>query len=318
MDRDNFWKKYYMKNTDIKITFSVFFSFIIVFTSLFIFLSIDNDSVNHINHFDFGPLNLDPLSKKIFLFGSSQIIRLNATLINEKVKMIDDTYTVYNLAEKGANPTDILPFIDEFILEKPAIIFYGFSYRDFNVEKIESNILPDPNHEFTKIIENIDPKLNTINPKSATLKIIRNSFQNEVIFPDDTDEIITILNDIQLRNQVHLSEAPKLHISSSDVNKRVKDMEKIISKVQDNNIKLILFVAPLNEHYLEIIPESEKNSFNLIVQELSKKYNVEIYDYSDKYVGLPIWADLVHVAYNKNAMIYSEDVAKIIINEIGK
>lgn len=307
-----------MKNTNAKIALSVLFSFIVVFTSLFIFLSTDNRSINSIDHFDSGPLDFDPSSKKVFLFGSSQIIRLNATLINEKVKMIDDTYTVYNLAEKGANPTDILPFIEEFILEKPAIIFYGFSYRDFNVEKTESNILPDPSQEFTKIIENVDPKLNTINPKSATLKTIRDSFQNEVVFPDDTDEIITILNDTQLRQQVYLSEAPKLHIPPSDVNKRVKDVEKIISKVQDNNIKLILFLAPLNEHYLEVIPESEKNSFNMIVQELSEKYNVKIYDYSDRYVGLPIWADLVHVAYNKNAMIYSSDVAEIIISELDK
>ena len=36
----------------------------------------------------------------------------------------------------------------------------------------------------------------------------------------------------------------------------------------------------------------------------------------NKYADLPIWMDVIHVAYNENSMIYSEDVAKKIISEI--
>jgi len=40
-----------------------------------------------------------------------------------------------------------------------------------------------------------------------------------------------------------------------------------------------------------------------------------IYLLRDKYVDLPIWNDNHHIATNPKALIFSQDIAKIILNE---
>ncbi len=52
------------------------------------------------------------------------------------------------------------------------------------------------------------------------------------------------------------------------------------------------------------------------MDKISDKHGVKIYDLHEKYTDLDIWADLVHVAYHSDAMIYTDDVAEIILQEI--
>lgn len=90
----------------------------------------------------------------------------------------------------------------------------------------------------------------------------------------------------------------------------------MINNLKMNGINVVLFTTPLHKIYLDELPNSEKQTFDEILERIKKGTNVKIYDLTDKYSDLPIWTNISHVAYNKNATIYSEDIAKIILGEI--
>ena len=43
---------------------------------------------------------------------------------------------------------------------------------------------------------------------------------------------------------------------------------------------------------------------------------MNIYDYNNKYDELSIWRDGSHIAFNEKAIVFSDDVAQMIIQEI--
>jgi hypothetical protein len=54
-----------------------------------------------------------------------------------------------------------------------------------------------------------------------------------------------------------------------------------------------------------------------MMEELQSKYGISVYDLTDKYADLPIFVNTDHVAYNKQSAIYSQDIAKMILNQTG-
>ena len=97
-----------------------------------------------------------------------------------------------------------------------------------------------------------------------------------------------------------------------------REIRKIIEKLQESNIKVVLFITPLHENFISSIHESEKRKLYDIVNKSAKDFNLDVYDFHDKYAELPIWLDVNHVAYHKDSMIYSDDVAEMIILELNK
>ena len=55
-----------------------------------------------------------------------------------------------------------------------------------------------------------------------------------------------------------------------------------------------------------------------ILEKIRNTYDIEVYDFSDKYVNQDIWANITHVSYNKKSNIYSDDIAEIITAELEK
>jgi len=98
---------------------------------------------------------------------------------------------------------------------------------------------------------------------------------------------------------------------------QLKAFKKQNFKLQENKIHVIIFTTPYSIVYLDKIPEHEKVNFNLLLENLKNSTGVRIYDLQSKYQDLPIWADVDHVAYHKISQIYSQDVAKIILNELN-
>jgi len=80
----------------------------------------------------------------------------------------------------------------------------------------------------------------------------------------------------------------------------------------------VIFKTPLHPFYHDIVPESEKNAFDSLLDNVTKEFNIKIYDFSEKYSEMQVWADTTHVAYNENSLIYSDDISKMIILEIEK
>jgi len=250
-------------------------------------------------------------SKKIILEGTSQTYQVNATRINEYLESIHSDFDVYNFAGYG-----YLLETDDFKSISPEIIFYGISYRDFYVEKENEENILDINNLFTNIILEIDDELGNKNPKALTLQTIRKLIGNKEVFPEPIDNITNIASDDVLRTQVYYSDANFHEITSYNENPNVEKLENIIKTNKDKGIKMIIFHPPFHKYYLDLISDESKENFKSIMDKISDKYGIEIYDLHEKYTDLNIWSDLVHVAYNPNSMIFTDDVTKIILEEI--
>ena len=78
----------------------------------------------------------------------------------------------------------------------------------------------------------------------------------------------------------------------------------------------IFLILPIHDTYNNLIPDLDKKLFYSELESLEKDFQFNIYDLSENYSDLEIWQDHVHIAYNKNSMIYSNDVFDIIILEL--
>lgn len=256
------------------------------------------------------PRIIDDDKKKIALLGSSQTYQINATSINERLKIIDDDYYVYNFGMFGNL------FKENVYDEKHyEIVVYGISYRDFYENKNKENFL-DINRLFSIIILKFFPDLGEVNPKGTTLLFIRNIIGNKETFPDPIDKLIQISDNSYLRSQIQYSEANFNNIPPLNENYKAKKFVEEIELIKSKGIKIIIFNPPFHKYYLDLLSEDSKNNFRDIMNEISRKYNIPVYDLHNKYAEMEIWSDLVHVAYNPEANIYTNDIFQIIKNEI--
>ena len=290
--------------------------------------------------------------KKIFILGSSEVKAINTTQVHEYLLYNDRNYTVYNLAIPADRPesrwnTNSLELIIE---TKPEIILYGISYRDFmdalpNVQssnKPTNSPLPDPSRMLPEIYFKLKSYTNNNlefldNPKLVTLSLIKSEgrtflgvknpadgalaepgtiipYPNAIFKVNHAD--ITTLSDQQLKNHFFIHGVEFNGISVPWENPHVISFEKIIDKLGQNNIKVIVFTTPKSKYYLNSMPVSEKEHFDSILDDISKKHHVKIYQTLwDKYKNLEVWSDPTHVSINSDGLIYSTDIAKIILNE---
>jgi len=235
---------------------------------------------------------------------------------------------VYNLAIAGDSPIRREKLNQPIISLKPEIIFYGINYRDF-FHPYDKNILPDFKQITDEKFKVANIELNSINPKSITLRAVLNIFSPVGIF-DKKNEIslqnapffilgnehLIISDNEDIQRLTEAVDTTYIRISSSSL--RVDSFEKIISDFKKNGIKTVIFITPLHQNYLELIPEKEKDTFYSILESISQKYDVKIYDFSQNYVNEQVWENLTHLAYNKKSSDYYDDLAEMIILEIEK
>jgi len=101
-------------------------------------------------------------------------------------------------------------------------------------------------------------------------------------------------------------------------NEQLFYFKKIISEFQENNIKVVIFTTPVSRSFINVLPDDAKYVFKTILSDTSNQLEVKIYNFTDSYVDLPIWQNPTHVAYNSKAMIFSDDIAEMIIKEINE
>jgi hypothetical protein len=322
------------------ISISVLIIFIIVFSSFF-FLNtvfpVDNSGMIKNSFFS---MNTNLEENLVFLLGSSMVAHQNVTKIDEMVSRHNDSFTVFNVAYNGDTPKKRILYIDELVSLKPKIIFYGISYDTFVLsyeEIVMKNsvemILPDPKSKFEELINENNEKFGPFNPKITSLQIIRDGLSFTGLFPPTNANKIYLPNApfsyfAEYQREIHtdsqnleryttIDEIKETKILSKN-NERVDKFKKIIKKFQENDIRVVILLAPLHETFLSNIPKTEHDKFYRIVDEIKNEFNLQVYDFQNRYENLPIWMDVTHVAYHKNSMIYSEDVAEKIILEINK
>jgi len=315
------------------------------FISIFIVLLIDSiypkpDTVAGVDN-EFYSKKFDPKQEPVFIIGSSNIGQLNTTLVNEIVSKNYPSFEVYNLAITSDFPSTRLPHLEKTIALKPKLIIYGITYRDFVMCGFNANEICDTEKNYfllpdiKNIVEDALPKeiqQNRLNPELTTLQIIRDAFKSSKLFIEQ--------DKIRLPNNIFYYVDPKLHhtiienveelkkqsammknegfvMDTSDSSKDVKALKIIINSFKENNIKIILYLMPQNRpYYLDNISDTDKENFNLMIKKISSEFNVPVYNFTDRYSNYDIWADTRHISYNPQAKIFSEDMAKIIIDEI--
>ena len=310
-----------------KISLVMIMIFVSVFSSLFVFDSIFANMAKD----EFYAQEFDS-TEKIFIYGSSHVIQLNNTLIETEIQNNSLEYTLINMGEGSDRPEFRFSNIENDIELEPKAIFYGIGFRDLSdwtkTEKDEGNgfsikyLVPT---EFASEIETMNPKLTTLEVlRSIVLDIISEKESKKVPYPDNSvfqeKKIEKIVDSTELMNRF-LRDSPLLE-NQADVkamnNIQLEYLKKIIEKLQENDIQMVLFLTPYCTHYLESYSQEDKNNFFLHVDNLKKEFNIEVYDFSSKYQNLPIWKDCDHVAYNPDSMIFTEDVSQMVIKELKK
>ena len=312
-----------------KIVFSILLFIVLSFSIFSIFQFTFSDSLNTRERI-FYEQDFDLSKNNILLLGSSHVGQVNATHVNTSILQKFPNSNVYNLAEASNHPSKRLSTIDEILKLKPSVVVYGIAYRDF-AEKNgfdKDIIFPDPEkiiHDGVSLIFS-DVKFDFLdNPKLVTLNTIRTFMKTNIIddsttfykentpfFPYNDLENNDITNNFEIEKN-HDKSSIKIKINLIN-NSEIDSLEKMIKIFQQNNISVILFVTPHHKYYTDLIPDSEKTSFNFILNELSQKYNLKVYSLENKYSTLNIWSSANHIAHNPNSMMYSEDISKMILN----
>ena len=315
----------------ISILIALTFSFLLFYTFHEFF---PPKKASDINDHPFFAENENSDSKKILLLGGSGAVQLNSTVINQSLKKDYENHVFYNLAYNADTPKQRYKSLNETIMLKPQLVLYGITYFGLNGfwENTEKDTQPLPTIELnpTVLLSHDDPFLE-INPKATTLNFIRESFSDTSFFSakadrfqlenapfsffDEYQTIIASDNDLKKVN----SESIGMHVNQnkSITKEQIIYFKQIINSLQNNDIKVIIFVLPQQRYFLDLVPEYDKEIFYASLEEIKNEFNVEIYDLSDDYADLNIWMDHNHVAYNKKSMIFSDDIYKIISKEMG-
>jgi len=258
---------------------------------------------------------------KIFLIGSSNLYAIDTNKMNDRLSTTN--YLIYNLADMSDNPDRRLNSIDNIISNKPKLVLYGIGIWEF--QKFEESY---NNNTFLDFL---------LNPKSFFIYLFENSTQssiNEIVASSPKDRMLTLLKYLALGPDQHFhpfikfKETPINDLNTireiygipnsrgldvSDSNKQVVALQKIIQKLEKNNIKVKLFSIPQHKDVLESLTESEILSFeNMLI----KNSTSDVYFLHEKYSEMNIWRESFHIAVHPDASIYTDDIHEIILKEI--
>jgi len=276
--------------------------------------------------------SIKEIDHKIFLVGGSHISAINPFFIEEFLGENNEEYEVFNLSKMANRPLREIKNIDLLISAEPEIVVYGISARDFatiqsiNKPTVKSNQpLPDPSLFFKNWLNIQNSELLILqpdfSPKLITLKELRGKTVNSQdyikapFFRFDYKRDFNVMVDEKLQLQA-IRDAKPVEITSIDKNQDLLSLKKIITHLQENNIKIILFTTPQHKYFYDLVATSEKQAFEKIIVELEKSNNLEIYRFTEKYSDLEIWRNPTHIVVSKSASIFSDDIAKLILKEL--
>ena len=316
----------------ISILIALTFSFLLFYTFHEFF---PPKKASDINDHPFFAENENSSSQKILLLGGSGAAQLNATVINQSLKKDYENYVFYNLAYNADTPEQRYKSLNETIMLKPKLVLYGITYfalNGFYWVNTEKNAQPLPTIELNPVaLLSYDDPFLEINPKETTLNFIRESFSDTSFFPAKADRFQlenapfsffdkyqTIISDDNDLKKIS-PDSVKTYVNQNEsiTKEQINHLKKIIELLQNNEIKVIIFVLPQQKYFLDLVPEDDKAIFYASLEEIKSEFNVKIYDLSDDYADLNIWMDHNHVAYNKKSMIFSDDIYKIISKEMS-
>ncbi|HJU14312.1 MAG TPA: hypothetical protein VJ792_07650 [Candidatus Nitrosotalea sp.] len=290
--------------------------------------------------------NLDPGEKKGFILGTSQIQALNSSYIQQYLHVHGKNFKIYNLSVPSDKPVKRLSTLDMLISSRPDFVVYEISDIDFlNLKQSDSllnetaiaPLLPDPQFAIHSLALKTQVGLHIdmpISPKFRFFSLIGDDIASPdplpipVVANTTRDPNLPFSNvspghQQQIFSDTHLSDLKGKEyyynvndITPAPINENALAVIDIVKRLQENHIKVIIFIAPSHRYHIEDMGEKRVSQFNSVVGYISSQTGIHIYDLYDKYEDLPIFYDLIHVAMNKDAIIYSQDISKIILGEL--
>jgi hypothetical protein len=281
--------------------------------------------------------------KPIFIMGSSQVL-MNVTHVNEEIAKKELDYRVYDLAINSDNPSKRLKFMDSMISAKPELVIYGIGHRDFSNHpkllqgvivdvKTPQSILPDPKEIYSNevFLENFNTDLN---PKLFTLTILEKLISEEkkssssawieglekgmfpfVRFPENL--LVSYSNEQVVEKNIKFEEVKAMaKIDPNELRKNSIAIKKIITKLKENDIRVVLYSAPYPQAFWDVVDSSDKQIAISTLQEISDEFDVPLYRLDEKYSHMDVWADYWHVTLLDEGLVYSDDIVEIILDEI--
>jgi hypothetical protein len=314
------------------ITVGVSTAFAIAFIIFFITMDqLSRPQGGYIRPVEFYSQSFDPIEKKIFILGSSHAGSINATHINQYFSQRGlDHWHVYNLAKPADLPLNRLSELDRIISAKPSVVLYVVGMRDFEKSANQNNLADIPNpiesiKEIASPTQFIDYDFNEIrNPKLITLRTILSGVLGEdgevkdwydpdsPFYPIKKKENAAIIEDAALRKQSEkVSDFMGIDPSSAE------PLRKIIRSLEQENTKVVLVTSPYNKWYLSNVPDNHEDDFINLTQDISAEFGIPLHVFFDRYANLDVWREIEHVSTSQDALIFSDDVAEVLLSEIN-
>lgn len=181
----------------------------------------------------------------------------------------------------------------------------------------------------------VDYFSNLADPKHVTVDLLKSYFEENITSNTEVGAVSTgnnstsgavnqnlfekrepIFVDIKSLDEINKPLDYTVHVCPDDMNNELTKLNEMVSTFKQNNIDVILFVPPFSQSYLNAVGNDGIHAFLTTLGKFATDNNLKLYDLHDKYVTLNIWADAQHVAQNPKVVIYSDDIAKIVLGEL--
>ena len=264
----------------------------------------------------------------IFIFGASYAYPINSTHVSEYLEKNNLNYDVYNLADMSDTPTHRIKNLDHIISLRPRVVLYCVSITDF-AKSVHTELRDQQKNELvdtlslkegiTKIISGVTGSSSVgtwpTSPKERTILSLKYAIRG----PEYPHNPFINFNTIPITDEKTFASKYKIEfggIDTSPENKQRVALEKIISELKKNGIKVILFTSPHHRVFLDGVGKSGMATFESVMKEISDQNDVDVYFLHDKYEDMNIWRDPHHIAVNSKSIIYSDDIGGILTEEI--
>ena len=265
-------------------------------------------------------------SQKIFIIGNSLTYTINPERIEKSIE--DKKYEVFNLSIGGYGLEQRVRTIDILLEKNPKIVVIGLSFRDFstgqreiNIESDLNQIFPSPKGFWKEFTDEIIIKLPYVeSPRYFFHKFLFGSHdfdfkEQNTNFDSKTPFLILSEENFQNNPQKDFV-VDGYSIKNLNDNTRIKFVEYIVKKFEKNGVRVIIISSPVSKIENDSISEENLQNYNDILNYLSATTDVKILDLREKYSQLEIWRDQVHMVFGTPADIYTDEIIKILKEEI--
>ncbi|MBG98062.1 hypothetical protein CL659_02930 [bacterium] len=268
--------------------------------------------------------------ESIFFIGASNVYSIDVDRISDELIMNQLDYEIYNLADMSDTPTRRVNSMMHLVELEPKVIIYGISMTDFEKSRdyrseffnrgLFGNIV-EPDKFFVNFLSSIfnldfSEKFPT-SPKDRMIQSIKYILRG----PDYPTHPFMNYRENNILSQDEIKSIYGEGVGFRGIDNDIENSEflavnKIIETFQSNGIKVLIFTPPYNELVFEHVKQSEIENFEKIIDNISQRFDIDILYLHDKYAENEIWSDPYHVAINRNAQIYTDDIKEWMIKEL--